>query len=113
MYLPWQLLPRQRAISLQSEPSGPPRYPNMFKAEITVTLRPSILDPQGKAAHHALGELGFNGVHQVRIGKFIELEIEAASAQEAEKLAREAADKLLANPVMEDFQVTVHELTSA
>ncbi|MDE2995816.1 MAG: phosphoribosylformylglycinamidine synthase subunit PurS [Bacteroidota bacterium] len=85
----------------------------MFKAEITVTLRPSILDPQGKAAHHALGELGFNGVHQVRIGKFIELEIEAASAEEAEKLAREAADKLLANPVMEDFQVTVHELTSA
>lgn len=85
----------------------------MYKAEITVTLRPSILDPQGKAAHHALGELGFEGVRQVRIGKFIELEIEADSAAEAERVAREAGDKLLANPVMEDFHVTIHELTSA
>ncbi|MDA0378762.1 MAG: phosphoribosylformylglycinamidine synthase subunit PurS [Bacteroidetes bacterium] len=85
----------------------------MFKAEITVTLRPSILDPQGKAAHHALGELGFNGVHQVRIGKFIELEIDAPSAEEATRMAREAADKLLANPVMEDFQVKVNELAGA
>ena len=85
----------------------------MFKAEITVTLRPSILDPQGKAAHHALGELGFKGVEQVRIGKFIELEIDAPSAADAERMAREAADKLLANPVMEDFKVTVNELTGA
>lgn len=85
----------------------------MFKAEITVTLRPSILDPQGKAAHHALGELGFQGVRQVRIGKFIELEIDAPTAADAEKMAREAADKLLANPVMEDFKVTIHELAGA
>lgn len=85
----------------------------MFKAEITVTLRPSILDPQGKAAHHALGELGFQGVRQVRIGKFIELEIDAPTAADAERMAREAADKLLANPVMEDFKVTVHELAGA
>ncbi len=85
----------------------------MFKAEITVTLRPSILDPQGKAAHHALDELGFEGVRQVRIGKFVEMEIEAATAEEAERVAREAGDKLLANPVMEDFEVVIHELTSA
>lgn len=85
----------------------------MFKAEITVTLRPSILDPQGKAAHHALSELGFEGVHQVRIGKFVEMEIEAVDAAEAERIAREAGDKLLANPVMEDFEVSVRELTSA
>lgn len=85
----------------------------MFKAEITVTLRPSILDPQGKASHHALGELGFESVHQVRIGKFIELEIEAKDAADADRIAREAADKLLANPVMEDFHVVIHELTSA
>ncbi|MGB0650577.1 MAG: phosphoribosylformylglycinamidine synthase subunit PurS [Rhodothermales bacterium] len=85
----------------------------MFKAEITVTLRPSILDPQGKAAHHALGELGFEGVHQVRIGKFVQMEIEAGSLAEAERIAREAGDKLLANPVMEDFEVVVSELTSA
>jgi phosphoribosylformylglycinamidine synthase len=85
----------------------------MFKAEITVTLRPSILDPQGKAANHALGELGFDSVRQVRIGKFVEMEIEAEDATAAERIARDAGDKLLANPVMEDFHVVIHELTSA
>lgn len=85
----------------------------MFKAEITVTLRPSILDPQGKAAQHALGELGFDSVRQVRIGKVIALDIEADTAAEAERIAKDAADKLLANPVMEDFDVVIHERTSA
>ena len=45
----------------------------MFKANITITLRSSILDPQGKASHHALGELGFGSVQSVRIGKFVEM----------------------------------------
>ena len=84
----------------------------MYKAEIIVTLRPSILDPQGKAAHHALGELGFQSIGQVRIGKFIELEIEAADAAAAERIARDAADKLLANPVMEDYRIVLHELST-
>jgi len=99
-HFPYPAWPDQRIIA-------------MYKAEITVTLRPSILDPQGKAAHHALGELGFDSVHQVRIGKFIELQIEAGSAADAERIAKDAADKLLANPVMEDFHVVIHELTSA
>ena len=85
----------------------------MFKAEITVTLRPSILDPKGKAAQHALGELGFDSVRQVRIGKVIALDIEADTAAEAERIAKDAAEKLLANPVMEDFDVTIHEHASA
>ncbi len=79
----------------------------MFKAIVTVRLRPSILDPQGKAVHHALQNLGYEAVTQVRIGKVIDLWIEADAADEAARLAREAAEKLLANPVMEDFDVTV------
>ncbi|ACY48876.1 phosphoribosylformylglycinamidine synthase subunit PurS [Rhodothermus marinus] len=79
----------------------------MFKAIVTVRLRPSILDPQGKAVLHALQNLGYEAVTQVRIGKVIDLWIEADTADEAERIAREAAEKLLANPVMEDFDVTV------
>ena len=70
----------------------------MYKASIHVTLRPSILDPQGKAAHHALHNLGFDGVERVRMGKFVEMWIDAASDAEAERVAREACEKLLANP---------------
>ncbi len=79
----------------------------MFKASITVTLRPAILDPQGKATHHALENLGFDQVERVRIGKFIELWIDVPSAEAARAVARAACEKLLANPVMEDFEVAV------
>ncbi|MDQ7040352.1 MAG: phosphoribosylformylglycinamidine synthase subunit PurS [Rhodothermus sp.] len=84
----------------------------MFKATVTVRLRPSILDPQGKAVHHALQNLGYAAVTQVRIGKVIDLWIDADSAETAERIAREAAEKLLANPVMEDFDVTVTQVTT-
>lgn len=79
----------------------------MYKAVVTVTLRPSILDPQGKAMQHALHELGHGSVDAVRAGKHIELWIDAANAAEAEQTARTACEKLLANPVMEDFTVSV------
>ncbi len=84
----------------------------MFKATVIVRLRPSILDPQGKAVHHALQNLGYAGVTQVRIGKVIDLWIDADSAAAAERIAREAAEKLLANPVMEDFDVTVTQVAT-
>lgn len=79
----------------------------MYHAEIHVTLRKSILDPQGKAAQHALQNLGLNDIQSVRIGKYIELTLNAASAEEAEQLARKACEKLLANEVMEDFTVKI------
>ena len=82
----------------------------MFKANITVTLRPSILDPQGKASHHALGELGFKGVESVRIGKYIEMEIEADSEFAAREVADKACSELLSNPVMEDYQIEINEV---
>ncbi len=79
----------------------------MYKALVNVTLRPSILDPHGKATHHALTQLGFDAVHDVRIGKHIELNIDAHTVEEAEVVARQACEKLLANPVMEDFSIVI------
>ncbi|MGM0506085.1 MAG: phosphoribosylformylglycinamidine synthase subunit PurS [Bacteroidota bacterium] len=79
----------------------------MYKATITITLRPSILDPQGKAAHQALQNLGMDSIHRVRIGKSIELDIDAADEEKARSIADDAARKLLANEVMEDYRIEI------
>jgi phosphoribosylformylglycinamidine synthase len=79
----------------------------MFIATITVTLRPSILDVQGKAVHHSFESLGISAITGIRIGKHIEMTIDCATKEEAERLTSEACRKLLANPVMEDFTFTV------
>jgi phosphoribosylformylglycinamidine synthase subunit PurS len=84
----------------------------VYRAIVRVTLRPSILDPQGKAISHALHNLGHSAIREVRAGKLIELAIETDSPEEAERIAREAAERLLANPVMEDFSVQIEPLAS-
>jgi phosphoribosylformylglycinamidine synthase len=81
----------------------------MYKAKVNVTLRPSILDPKGKAAHHALQNLGLSEIQQVRIGKFIELDVDAENKDEAKKVAEEACAQLLANEVMEDFEISIED----
>ncbi|MFN2614856.1 MAG: phosphoribosylformylglycinamidine synthase subunit PurS [Actinomycetota bacterium] len=73
------------------------------RALIDVTLKEGILDPQGKTIEENLPSLGFNGVAGVRVGKHIELEIEAASREDAEKQVEEMSMKLLSNPVIEEF----------
>jgi phosphoribosylformylglycinamidine synthase subunit PurS len=75
--------------------------------EVRVKPRPGLLDPQGKAIHHALESLGYPGVATVRVGKVMDLELDAASEAEARERVEEMCRKLLANPVTEDFQVTV------
>jgi phosphoribosylformylglycinamidine synthase len=75
----------------------------VYKAKIRVTLRPSILDVQGKAAQHALANLGYSSVESVRIGKYMEVTIDGNSADEAGRICTEICQKLLSNPVMEDF----------
>jgi phosphoribosylformylglycinamidine synthase len=84
----------------------------MYKANIRITLRPSILDPQGKAVHHALKNLGFDTVDQVRMGKYVEMWIETDDEAEAGRVAREACEKLLANQVMEDFDITLEPVAA-
>ena len=79
-----------------------------FTVQIKVMPLKDLLDPQGKAVMGGLKNLGLNGVEDVRIGKNIDLQINASSAEEAKQIGEEAAKKLLANPVMEVFEVTVH-----
>lgn len=68
-----------------------------------------LLDPQGKAVLGGLGNLGMKGIEEVRIGKNISLQVEAASKEEAQQVAEQASKKLLANPVMEYFEIEVNQ----
>ena len=80
-----------------------------MKARVCVTLKPSVFDPQGKTIADALHSLGYAGVGDVRQGKFFELELQAASSDQARTLAAEVADKVLANPVIESYRVEVDQ----
>ena len=80
-----------------------------MKARVTVTLKTGILDPQGKAIEGALKSLGVAGVASVRQGKVFEIELDAADAGRAEVTLRDAAEKLLANPIIENYRVEVGE----
>ncbi len=78
-----------------------------YKVHVRIVPRAGLLDPQGLAVEHALTALGFAEASQVRIGKAIELSVNAPSAEEARVRARAMCDKLLANPVTEDYLVEV------
>jgi len=78
-----------------------------MRVRVYVTLKPSVFDPQGKTVTDALHSLGYGGIGDVRQGKFFELDIDAPNADEARRLATEAAGKVLANPVIESFRVEI------
>jgi phosphoribosylformylglycinamidine synthase len=78
-----------------------------FSAEVSVMLKEGIADPQGQTIERALPALGFTGVNDVRVGKRIELTVEAESTAEAEALVRQMCERLLANPVIESFDVSI------
>ena len=84
----------------------------MYKATISITLRPSILDPEGKTVQHALTNLGHEEVAQVRMGKQAEVWIDVETEDEARRIATGACEKLLANPVTENFDIQL-ELVAA
>ena len=79
----------------------------MARVVVDVMLKPEILDPQGKAVHGALPRLGFDGVSEVRQGKRFELELEGEVTQERLAQLHEIAEKVLSNPVIENFEVHV------
>ena len=76
-----------------------------MKAVVHVTLKPDVLDPQGKAIRKASAALGHEGVASVRQGKLFEIELDAADESAARRLLEELCDKLLANPVIEDHTI--------
>ena len=76
-----------------------------MKARIHVTLKNGVLDPQGKAIEHALGNMGFDGVNEARQGKFIELELNETDRAKAEIAVDDMCRKLLANTVIENYSI--------
>lgn len=76
-----------------------------MKARVFVTLKPGVLDPQGKAIQHALGALGFSGVEEVRQGKLLELTLAESDRAKAEASLRDMCEKLLANTVIESYRI--------
>ena len=80
-----------------------------MKAKVHVTLKNGVLDPQGKAVQHALGALGFDGVDDVRQGKFIELDLTETDVAAARAHVTEMCQKLLANTVIENYDIEIAE----
>jgi phosphoribosylformylglycinamidine synthase len=80
-----------------------------LKANIYVTLKREVLDPQGDAVRRALDSLGFPGVRDVRIGKLVEIDLEPSDRATVENDVRAMCEKLLANPVIEDFRFEILE----
>ena len=80
---------------------------NHFRMEILVKPRPGLLDPEGKAIHHALRSLGWTDIHDVRVGKAIYIDLEAEDSVTALETTEAMCRKILANPVTEDLEVSV------
>ncbi len=82
----------------------------MYLAKIYVTLKPTVNDPQGLTVKGGLHTLGFNEVQSVRVGKFIEIRIDETDITKAEKQTHEMCDKLLSNPIIENFRFELEEV---
>jgi phosphoribosylformylglycinamidine synthase len=80
-----------------------------MRVKIFISLKQGVLDPQGKAIENSLHTLGYRDVRDVRMGKYLELEVEAPSRGAVESRVREVCDKLLANPVIEDYRFEIGE----
>ena len=80
-----------------------------MRAKIFIYLKTGVLDPQGKAIEHSLHSLGYGEVRDVRIGKYLELELDSPSRESAETRIREMCDRLLANPVVEDYRFEIED----
>lgn len=100
----------------RSGTAGLPRFNNalgalvpLFSARVFVSLRPSVLDPAGEATRAAAARLGVEGVSRLRIGKAIEVELEAADAQAARGQLELLSDRLLANPVIENWTLELND----
>ena len=80
-----------------------------FLAKLSVTLKPTVSDPQGLAVHEALHTLGFESVESVRVGKYIELQLDAVTRKTAQTEVERMCQKLLANPVIESYHLDIRE----
>ena len=79
-------------------------------AKIHITFKNGVLDPQGRAVHHALKDLGYNEVSEIQIGKYLEVRLNGVSREEAETRVKEMCEKLFANTVIESYQYTLESI---
>jgi phosphoribosylformylglycinamidine synthase len=84
-----------------------------MKARVFVTLKPSVFDPQGNTISEALHSLGYQTVTDVRQGKYFELELGVENRAEAERLAAEVADRVLANPIIESYRIELPDVAAS
>ncbi len=84
----------------------------LFKARVFVSLRPSVLDPAGEATRAAAGRLGVKGLEKLRIGKAVELEINASDEEQARNQLELLSEQLLANPVIENWDLEIESVNS-
>ena len=82
----------------------------MFKAKVIIKRRPSILDPQGRAVEKGAELLGLTNIKDTRIGKYIEFNVDAENKMDAEKEVNDYCKKLLANPIMDDYEFSLEEV---
>ena len=80
---------------------------NLFKAIIKISLRKGILDVQGKTVENGLHSIGFDSLSKVRIGRIVELDVEAEDRNKAEEVVVNACKTLIANPIIEDFEIEI------
>ena len=80
-----------------------------YSVDVRITPRGGILDPEGETIARALGNLGYEGIHSVRAGRLIRLDIEAASEEAAQASVEKMCEELIANPIIEDYVVRVRE----
>ena len=86
---------------------------SVFSARVLVSLRPSVLDPAGEATRAAASRLGVDGISKLRIGKAVEVELDAPNAQSARQQLELLSDRLLANPVIEDWTLELKDDSNA
>ena len=79
----------------------------MYQAQIKITLKKTVADPQGLTVKHALESLDFAGLNEVRMGKFISIQLKAKDKEQAKAQAEDMCKKLLANPIIEDYAVEI------
>ena len=78
-----------------------------MKAKVFITLKKAVLDPQGKAVEGTLQRLGYSNVESVRVGKYVEIDVVAENADDAQKQVADMCEKLIANTVIEDYRIEV------
>lgn len=82
-----------------------------YEAEVFVSLKPAVNDPEGLEIRHGLHSLGYSGVEDVRAGRYIQLVLQASGEEEARAQVTEMCDRLLANPVIEEYRISLRALT--